>query len=60
MQNILSYNCDMLSLVLHDAQSHDWLSAKPYQEGARCSLTIQMWAFFMQGEVRCCGGAVVW
>ncbi|KAK8384883.1 hypothetical protein O3P69_014449 [Scylla paramamosain] len=49
MQNILSYNCDMLSLVLHDAPSHDWLSAKPYQEGACCSLTIQMWAFFMQG-----------
>lgn len=49
MQNVLSYNCDLLSLLLHDAASHDWLSPKPYQEGARCSLTVQIWSFYMQG-----------
>ncbi|KAG0701609.1 hypothetical protein GWK47_002897 [Chionoecetes opilio] len=48
MQNILSYNCDLLSLLLHDAASHDWLSPKPYMEAARCSLTLQIWSFYMQ------------
>lgn len=50
MQNILSYNCDILhSALLHDAPSHDWTNPKPYNENERSSLTIQMWAFYMQG-----------
>nr|XP_053641956.1 uncharacterized protein LOC128695408 isoform X2 [Cherax quadricarinatus] len=50
MQNILSYNCDLLhSSLLHDASSHDWTDPKPYQENGRSSLTIQMWTFYMQG-----------
>ncbi|KAK7067786.1 hypothetical protein SK128_015927, partial [Halocaridina rubra] len=49
MQNILSYNCDLLhSALLHDAPSHDWTHQKPYLENERCSKTIQMWAFYMQ------------
>ncbi|XP_045604276.2 LOW QUALITY PROTEIN: uncharacterized protein KIAA0825 homolog [Procambarus clarkii] len=50
MQNILSYNCDLLhSSLLHDAASHDWTNPKPYQENGRSSLTLQMWSFYMQG-----------
>ncbi|XP_064077813.1 uncharacterized protein KIAA0825 homolog isoform X2 [Macrobrachium nipponense] len=50
MQNILSYNCDLLhSALLHDASSHDWTHPKPYHENERPSLAIQMWAFYMQG-----------
>ncbi|XP_068208049.1 uncharacterized protein KIAA0825 homolog [Palaemon carinicauda] len=50
MQNILSYNCDLLhSALLHDACSHDWTNPKPYHENERHSLAIQMWAFYMQG-----------
>lgn len=50
MQNILSYNCDLLhSSLLHDAPSHDWTNPKPYNESGRTSLTLQMWAFYMQG-----------
>ncbi|XP_071529322.1 uncharacterized protein KIAA0825 homolog isoform X1 [Panulirus ornatus] len=50
MQNILSYNCDLLhSSLLHDAPSHDWRNPKSYHENGRSSLTLQMWAFYMQG-----------
>ncbi|KAK4327864.1 hypothetical protein Pmani_001671 [Petrolisthes manimaculis] len=50
LQSALSYTSDLLhSALLHDAQSHDWTSKKPYGEGCQSSLTLQMWAFYMQG-----------
>lgn len=50
MQNILSYNCDLLhSALLHDPASHDWTNVKPYHENEKFSESIQMWAFYMQG-----------
>ena len=52
MQNILTYNCDLLhSALLHDASSHDWTNPKPYHENERSSLALQMWAFYMQGKL---------
>lgn len=52
LQSALSYTSDLLhSALLHDAQSHDWKCKKPYGEGCQSSLTLQMWAFYMQGEI---------
>ncbi len=40
------------TVVIHDGESQDWRSSKPYFEGERISAAVQFWGFHMQG-LRC-------
>ena len=35
--------------VLHDSESGDWESSTPFYENQRISISIQFWAYTMQG-----------
>ncbi|KAH3834366.1 uncharacterized protein KIAA0825-like isoform X2 [Dreissena polymorpha] len=37
------------SSVLHDTDSHNWTENKEFYEGERCSFTVQMWNYYLQG-----------
>ena len=39
----------MMTSIIHDLNSQDWSSPKPYFEGARISPSIQFWSFHLQG-----------
>ena len=37
------------TVVVHDGESQDWRSSKPYFEGERISAAVQFWGYHMQG-----------
>lgn len=49
-ERLLDLHCRLLSLyVLQDADSLHWENARPFFEGERGSVTVQMWWLYMQG-----------
>ncbi|XP_018009234.1 uncharacterized protein LOC108666817 [Hyalella azteca] len=49
-QSVFYYQCELLrSSLMHDTDSHDWLSDKQFQEGEQISTAVRMWIFHVQG-----------
>ena len=49
-ERLLDLHCRLLSLyVLQDADSLHWENSRPFFEGERGSVTVQMWWLYMQG-----------
>ncbi|KAK3932514.1 Frataxin-like protein, mitochondrial [Frankliniella fusca] len=49
-ERLLDLHCRLLSLyVLQDADSLHWENTRPFFEGERGSVTVQMWWLYMQG-----------
>ena len=47
---VTEYYRNMISSdVLHDSESGDWESSTPFYENQRISISIQFWAYTMQG-----------
>lgn len=47
---ITSYHDNaMCTVILQDAHSHNWTEKRPFFEDERCSFSVQMWNFHLQG-----------
>lgn len=47
---ITSYHDNIiLTVILQDAHSHSWTDHRPFFEGERCSFSVQMWNYHLQG-----------
>lgn len=52
-ERLLDLHCRLLSLyILHDGECSNWENSKAFFESERASYTIQMWWFYMQGNIR--------
>ncbi|XP_028393981.1 uncharacterized protein KIAA0825-like isoform X2 [Dendronephthya gigantea] len=49
-EKILNYHFSTIAtVVLQDVYSHHWMNQKEFFEGERCSFSVQMWNYYMQG-----------
>lgn len=49
-EKIISYHyATIATVILQDVQSHHWINHKEFFEGERCSFSVQMWNYYMQG-----------
>lgn len=47
---IISYHDNVISMViLQDARSNNWSDSRPFFEDQRCSFSVQMWNYHLQG-----------